>query len=55
MLIQVLNHLVSGINALRLARSHNKKLQGNKVSFRFDAYRESKDSHYAGVSFKVHF
>ncbi|MHB2153849.1 hypothetical protein ACX8XN_05560 [Calditrichota bacterium GD2] len=51
----VLNHLVSGINALRLARRHNKQLEEQKVGFRFDAYRESKYSNYIGFNLNVRF
>jgi len=51
----VLNHLVSGINALRLARQHNKQFEEQKVGLRFDAYRESKYSRYMGFNLTVRF
>ena len=51
----VLNHLVSGINALRLARRHNKDLEEQKVGVRFDAYRESKYSRYVGFNLSIRF
>ena len=51
----VLNHLVSGINALRLARQHNKQFEEQKIGLRFDAYRESKYSRYMGFNLTVRF
>jgi hypothetical protein len=48
----VLNHFVSAINAIRLARKHNKTL-----SWRVDvdAYAEAGHSYYYGLSFSKHF
>ncbi len=48
----VLNHLVSGINALRLARKHNKTL-----SWRFDVdtYVDADHSYYYGFSLSKRF
>ncbi len=51
----VLNHLVSAINALRLARLHNRQLEEQKVGLRFDAYRESKYSNYLGINLRIRF
>ncbi len=51
----VLNHLVSGINALRLARRHNRQLKEQKMSFRLDAYRENDWSHYVGFNLNIRF
>lgn len=51
----VLNHLVSGINALRLARKHNRQLQEQKVSLRMVTYRENDWSHYVGLHFNIRF
>jgi len=51
----VLNHLVSGINALRLARRHNRQIKEQKVSLRMDAYRESDWSHYVGFNLNIRF
>ena len=51
----VLNHLVSGINALRLARKHNRSPEEPKTGFHIDAYRENDWSHYVGVNFNIRF
>ncbi len=51
----VLNHLISGINALRLARKHNRALKEQKVGFRFDAFQETKYSQYIGFNLNLKF
>jgi hypothetical protein len=45
----ILNHLVSAINALRLARAHNRR--GEELSWRFDAGYNPKQSQFSlGIS-----
>ncbi len=51
----VLNHLISGINALRLARRHNRHIKESRTSFHIDAYRENDWSRYVGIRFKLRF
>jgi len=51
----VLNHLISGINAIRIARKHNKQLKTPKVGFRIDAYRQNDWSGYIGFNLKLRF
>ncbi len=51
----VLNHLISGINALRLARRHNRHIKESRTSFHIDAYRENDWSRYVGLRLNVRF
>ena len=52
----LLNHLVSGINALRLARQHNRSLQEQSgFSMHFDAHRDYQNSRYLGLRFSTRF
>lgn len=53
----VLNHLVSGINAMRLARKHNRSLSyaPGGWNLRFYAVRETEYRHRFGFSFSTHF
>lgn len=53
----VVNHLVSGINAMRLARKHNRNLSSRSQNWdlRFYALKETEYQHRFGFSFSTHF
>jgi len=54
----VLNHLVSAINAIRVARKHNRSLQQEtkpKMGLRIDTFQQDRYSAYVGVNFNIRF
>lgn len=52
----LLNHLVSGINAMRLARKHNRKLiEEANWSLRFKAHSQENRNKYYGLDFSTSF
>jgi len=52
----LLNHLISGINSMRLARKHNRKLiEDVNWSIRFNSYRFEDNSNFYGLSLSKQF
>lgn len=52
----MLNHLVSGINAMRLARKHNRTMTARQTwNLRFFAYRQDNHQHCFGFHFNTPF
>ncbi len=51
----LLNHLISGINAMRLARIHNRELQETSWQFNIDTYRFAGQSRYIGIQIQSKF
>jgi len=52
----LLNHMISGINALRLARKHNREMdQAPTLGMRFQSWPVDRKNSYFGVNFSAHF
>ncbi|MBD3224552.1 MAG: hypothetical protein GF313_07470 [Caldithrix sp.] len=51
----LLNHLVSGINAMRLARSHNREMQSNRWQLKVDQKQYADNTQYLGLRLKTFF
>ena len=51
----LVNHLVSAVNAVRLAKRHNKNLVQNSFNYNFVIYNQDPGNNYYGIAFSKSF